>query len=141
PRKRDADYGGRSEGPTELPVLHAGMHRADKELANECLLHPYSWVGNCGQERSYTPFGGCSSHMIRRVPRNYVLRAYVAALAVLALILAAILIRLDIGLGSPWTVLALAFAAAIAERGTVRLSETTELSISPVLTLFAAVLF
>ena len=73
--------------------------------------------------------------------RHHVLQAYVAALAILALALAWVLVQLDFELGSPWTVLALAASAAIAERGTVRLSETTELSISPVLTLFAAVLF
>jgi hypothetical protein len=72
---------------------------------------------------------------------HYVLRAYVGALAIVALLLALLLIQLDVELGSPWTILVLAAAAAIAERGTVRLSETTELSISPVLTLFAAVLF
>jgi putative nucleotidyltransferase with HDIG domain len=69
------------------------------------------------------------------------LKAYVASLTVLAGTLAYALIQLDQGIGSPWTVLALAASAAIAERGTVRLTETTELSISPVLTLFAAVLF
>jgi putative nucleotidyltransferase with HDIG domain len=79
--------------------------------------------------------------MIRDISRHNLLRIYVAALAALALVLAGVLIRLDVEVGSPWTLLALGFAAAIAERGTVRLSETTELSISPVLTLFAAVLF
>lgn len=47
----------------------------------------------------------------------------------------------DASLGNPWVVVALAAAAAFAERGTVQLSRTTELSISPALTLFAAVLF
>lgn len=69
------------------------------------------------------------------------LKAYVLGLALLATMLAAALVSLDVGLGNPWAVLALGVAAAIAERGTVRLTETTELSISPVLTLFAAVLF
>jgi putative nucleotidyltransferase with HDIG domain len=70
-----------------------------------------------------------------------VLKAYVIALACLAVGLAVALVQSGIGLESPWAVLALGVAAAIAERGTVRLSETTELSISPVMTLFAAVLF
>src|SRR3990172_10099971 len=73
--------------------------------------------------------------------RNLVLKAYVAGLALLALGLLIALLQLNVGLGNPWTVVTLAVAAAIAERGTVRLTETTELSISPVLTLFAAVLF
>ena len=44
-------------------------------------------------------------------------------------------------IGSIWIVLILALAAAVAERGSVRFTDTTELSISPVLMLFAAVLF
>src|SRR4029453_4126720 len=72
---------------------------------------------------------------------QYVLRASAAALATIAALLAALLIQLEVELGSPWTVLMLAAAAAIAERGNVGLAETTELSIPPVLTLFAAVLF
>lgn len=73
--------------------------------------------------------------------RNLMLQAYVAGLALLALGLLIGLLQVNVGLGNPWTVITLAVAAAIAERGTVRLTETTELSISPVLTLFAAVLF
>jgi putative nucleotidyltransferase with HDIG domain len=66
---------------------------------------------------------------------------WVFCLAGAAASLAAVLIGLDYTLGSPFVVLALCVAAAFAERGTVRLSRTTELSISPALTLFAAVLF
>ena len=43
--------------------------------------------------------------------------------------------------GDIWIVAILSVAAAVAERGSVRLTDTTELSISPVLMLFAAVLF
>jgi putative nucleotidyltransferase with HDIG domain len=43
--------------------------------------------------------------------------------------------------GNTWILLALCVGAALAERASVRLSDTLELSISPVLTLFAAVLF
>jgi putative nucleotidyltransferase with HDIG domain len=43
--------------------------------------------------------------------------------------------------GNLWVLLALCVGAALAERASVRLSDTLELSISPVLTLFAAVLF
>lgn len=76
----------------------------------------------------------------RRRPRQ-ALAIYVAGMSVLALSLfAAMLVRGET-LGNPWIVLVLCVAAALAERGSVRLSTTTELSISPVLTLFAAVLF
>jgi putative nucleotidyltransferase with HDIG domain len=44
-------------------------------------------------------------------------------------------------LGTVWVLIALCIAAAVAERASVRLSDTLELSISPVPTLFAAVLF
>jgi putative nucleotidyltransferase with HDIG domain len=43
--------------------------------------------------------------------------------------------------GTVWVLIALCVVAAIAERASVRLSDTLELSISPVPTLFAAVLF
>ena len=44
-------------------------------------------------------------------------------------------------IGDPWIVLMLAVASAVAERGSVWFTDTTELSIAPVLMLFAAVLF
>lgn len=69
------------------------------------------------------------------------LQGWVGALASAAIAIAVALIWLDYGPGDVWVVVALGLAAAFAERGTVRLSETTELSISPALTLFAAVLF
>lgn len=58
-----------------------------------------------------------------------------------ALGIALTLILLGQPIGSVWFVLILALAAAVAERGSVRFTDTTELSISPVLMLFAAVLF
>jgi putative nucleotidyltransferase with HDIG domain len=69
------------------------------------------------------------------------LKLYVGLLAAGALLLLLVLVQLELSPGSPWTMIALGLAAAIAERGTVRLNDTTELSISPVLTLFAAVLY
>jgi HD superfamily phosphohydrolase YqeK len=52
-----------------------------------------------------------------------------------------LLVLFEQSLEDPWIVLVLAVAAAVAERGSVRVTDTTELSISPVLMLFAAVLF
>lgn len=69
------------------------------------------------------------------------LHVYVAALALAASGIAIGLVLLGQQVGSFWIVLVLALAAAIAERGSVRVTATTELSISPVLMLFAAVLF
>ncbi len=66
---------------------------------------------------------------------------YVLLLVGCALATAGALAQLDYGLGNGWVLIALCLAAAIAERASVRLTRTTELSISPVLTLFAAVLF
>jgi len=67
--------------------------------------------------------------------------AYVAALAVAALVTAVALVSAGYGLEAPPTVLALALAAAVAERSSVRLTKTTELSISGLPAIFAAVLF
>ena len=69
------------------------------------------------------------------------LHAYVAVLAVTAVGIATTLVLIEQPIGNVWIVLILALAAAVAERGSVRLTDTTELSISPVLMLFAAVLF
>ena len=55
--------------------------------------------------------------------------------------IAAALVLFGESVGSAWIVLVLAIAAAVAERGSVRVTDTTELSISPVLMLFAAVLW
>jgi putative nucleotidyltransferase with HDIG domain len=73
--------------------------------------------------------------------RQWALPTYIALLAIGAISLGALLIQTGATIGSVWAVVALGIAAAIAERGTVRVTATTELSISPVLTLFAAVLF
>lgn len=51
------------------------------------------------------------------------------------------LVSTEHGLGSPWAVGALAVIAAVAERGRVRVNSTTELSISLLPMLFAAVAF
>lgn len=83
------------------------------------------------------------SDMARRV-REFVgqpLRLYVVGLSCLAMIVLTGLVLSGQTVGNPWIVVVLAAAAATAERGSVRLTETTELSISPVLMLFAAVLF
>ena len=67
--------------------------------------------------------------------------AYVIALVAAAIVVGASLILAGYGLEAPLTVLALALAAAAAERVSVRLTKTTELSISGIPALFAAVLF
>jgi len=65
---------------------------------------------------------------------------YVISLVTAALATAATLLLAGYALEAPVTVLALAAAAAVAERSSVRLTKTTELSISAVPMLFAAVL-
>jgi putative nucleotidyltransferase with HDIG domain len=66
---------------------------------------------------------------------------YVVALTTAACGVAIALLVSGYATGNFWVLLALCIGAAIAERASVRLSDTLELSISPVLTLFAAVLF
>lgn len=69
------------------------------------------------------------------------IRTYVIGLVAAAAAAAALCVSLRIGLGNPWSVAALAIVAGVAERGSVRLTKTTEESISLLPTLFAAVLF
>jgi hypothetical protein len=66
---------------------------------------------------------------------------YVASLLAAATATALALVSAGYGLESPLTVLVLALAAAAAERGSVRLSNTTELSVFALPTIFGAVLF
>jgi putative nucleotidyltransferase with HDIG domain len=67
--------------------------------------------------------------------------AYVFALVVAAAAVASTLLLAGYGVESPATVIALALVAAVAERSSVRLTRTTEQSISVIPTLIAAVLF
>ena len=67
--------------------------------------------------------------------------AYVVALLVAAVAVGVGLVLAGYTLEAPVTVLALAVAAALAERISVRLTKNTELSISGIPALFAAVLF
>ncbi len=69
------------------------------------------------------------------------LGAFVLAMAALAIGIALTLVLTGTGVGSGWSVLALCCVAAISERGRIRLTSTTEESISLLPTLFAAVLF
>jgi putative nucleotidyltransferase with HDIG domain len=66
---------------------------------------------------------------------------YVGTLALAASLIAAGLIAEGFALGTLWSTMALALIAAIAERGRVHLTDTTEESISLLPMLFAAVLF
>src|SRR6187431_2244368 len=67
--------------------------------------------------------------------------AYSLGLGVLAATVALGLLAYGATLGNPWVVVALCAAAVLTDRASVRLSETTDLTASPVVTLFAAVLF
>jgi putative nucleotidyltransferase with HDIG domain len=69
------------------------------------------------------------------------MRAYSGALALVAVLLAVATVSGGGSLPEPWAVLALASLAALAERGSVRLSSTLEASVSLLATVFAAVLF
>jgi putative nucleotidyltransferase with HDIG domain len=93
---------------------------------------------------AYTPFGG----VFKRIGRDrtekaapFGLLAYSGSLALVAAGLAIALPLAGWGIGNYWTVLALGLVAAYAERGSVRLTATTEVSISLVPTLFTAVLY
>jgi hypothetical protein len=68
-------------------------------------------------------------------------KLYVASLVAAATLTALALITAGYELNSPLTVVVLALSAAAAERGGLRLSKSTELSISALPTIFGAVLF
>jgi len=93
-------------------------------------------------KRSIYPFRGIAQAILdlgRHTQRRTLV--YVAFLVAAAAMTALALITAGYGLESPLTVLVLAVAAAAAERGSVRLSNTTELSLSGLPTIFGAVLF
>lgn len=69
------------------------------------------------------------------------IRVYVTTLVASASAVFASLALTNEGIGNPWSVAALAIVAAVAERGSVSLTSTTEESISLLPTLFAAILF
>ena len=97
-------------------------------------------LGTDGTQIVY-PFRGIVQgfrHFARH-PRRRTL-AYVAVLVTAALVTAGTLVVADYRLEAPLTVLALAVAGAVAERSSVRITKTTELSISALPTLVAAVL-
>ncbi len=76
---------------------------------------------------------------LREAPTEVV--AFVGGVVGAGLLTATGLILLGFGLGNVWSFLALCVVAAIAERASVRITSTTEESISLLPTLFAAVLF
>jgi HD-GYP domain-containing protein (c-di-GMP phosphodiesterase class II) len=80
------------------------------------------------------------SAALQKLVRPIDLTLYAAGLAVAAAALALVLPAFY-GLGDPWAIACMAAVGAVAERGSVRLTATTEVSISLVPTLFAAVLF
>lgn len=80
-----------------------------------------------------------TSHLPRDAPPRLI--AYAATLALSAALLAVALASTGWELGSLWVVLGLGAVAAVAERGSVRISSDTEESISLLPTLFVAVLF
>jgi putative nucleotidyltransferase with HDIG domain len=66
---------------------------------------------------------------------------YVSGLATAAAVTCLALVVSGYGLVNPWTVLVLVVVNAVAERGSVRITRTTSMSIALLPTLFAAVLF
>jgi putative nucleotidyltransferase with HDIG domain len=69
------------------------------------------------------------------------LEAYLLALGLVAGALFSGLLVGGAELGTPWVVAVLCVAAAVADRGTVRLSKTTEISVALLPGLFAAIVF
>jgi len=77
---------------------------------------------------------------VRQIP-SLGLHVYAASLLLAASATAGALTMTDVPMGNSWVVVGLALVAAYAERNSVRLTTTTEVSISLVPTLFAAILY
>jgi putative nucleotidyltransferase with HDIG domain len=99
----------------------------------------------------YTPFGGDSSlNLIKTTAFGFLRGSWCAGtpLVLYAALLGALAASLGTGLGvtgaefgNTWAILLLALVAAAAERETVTISSTTEISVGLLPTLFAAVVF
>ena len=84
---------------------------------------------------------GVPKRVQSRETARWKLLAYSVGLGGLAVAIGAALALSGAAIGNPWVVIALCVAAVITDRASVRLSDTTDLTVSPVVTLFAAVLF
>jgi putative nucleotidyltransferase with HDIG domain len=102
-------------------------------------------VGTNGKRKVIPLLGDFSreflAHLCSLRRKDAVLLRYVGCLAISALSISVVLAVAGYGIHAVWGVLALAGAAAVAERASVRLDATTEASISLVPTVFAAVVF
>jgi HD-GYP domain-containing protein (c-di-GMP phosphodiesterase class II) len=97
-------------------------------------------LGTDGKRIVY-PIRGMGQAAQRVVDRTNATSVYVALVAATAFASAAALLAAGERIDAPFAVLALAVAAAVAERTGVRLTGNTELSVSGIPALFAAVLF
>jgi len=84
---------------------------------------------------------GVPTRVQSRDTARWTLLAYSVGLGGLAVAIGAALVLFGAAIGNPWVVIALCVAAVVTDRASVRLSDTTDLTVSPVVTLFAAVLF
>lgn len=73
--------------------------------------------------------------------RAVALYTFAATLLLIAAVLATVAIQMGLGIGTPAAVAALSLLALVAERQSVRLSSATELSVSSLPVVFAAVMF
>lgn len=96
-------------------------------------------LGTDGTRMVY-PFRGILQGFRQTPPVQLRTAAYVGTLMAAAIVVAAALLYADYGLEAPISVLALAAAAAVLERTSVRLTKSIELSTSALPTLLAAVL-
>jgi HD domain len=98
-------------------------------------------LGTDGKRMLY-PFRGIAqaTRRYRASPQRRTL-VYVTSVVCGAVLTAVVLVAAGYGFEAPLAVFALAAAAAIAERSSVRITRSTELSLSVLPTLFAAVLF
>jgi putative nucleotidyltransferase with HDIG domain len=86
-------------------------------------------------------FSAVSSRFGTRFLRHRANHLYVSALVLAAAFVAASLLLTQSGIGNPWAMGLLCVSAAVAQRGSVRVNQSVEVSISMLPVLVAAVLF
>jgi putative nucleotidyltransferase with HDIG domain len=130
-----------------LPAFEETDDGGAREQLNHA-LHNFSSLGGTDDMSRISPFRGSFkrfyitfSKLLEVLRTERSLAKYAGFLVVAAAGLGSALVLSGFEVVSPLTVLALSAAAAVAERGTVRLSSHVEVSIALLPTLFAAVVF
>jgi putative nucleotidyltransferase with HDIG domain len=135
--------------PERTPAPSARARRLTMRVSQCNNTHTSREQGNNGR-RSLYPFWGRFQEVVANLNDLSVrtlrgwggLQWYACALVLMAIALAAALVRTDPSLGAPlWIIIALCGVALLAERQSVHITATTQMSVSALPILFAAVVY